>query len=217
MKLSPTSMYHFSNFDVCCLFSLNIRRRHGMTNILCYILFCHLSIKMYCSEDIPSSLLPFINHFQVIVTIPALKEFKMIHSRLSTQSLFSSRLTPLYTTIRNSHSHTSDSKAAVINVRDHLAKVATQCHCWNFRSTNIPKVGRNHFAFASLCLKALAWNFHEVVAQNLLKFNSKRYTCYGYKVCSDWEQEHRRFKKKKAEDLYVCSFVSLNPVRSSLS
>ncbi|TKS88291.1 CUB and sushi domain-containing protein 3 [Collichthys lucidus] len=63
-----------------------------------------------------------------------------IHSSLKISDLAVSPLTPLYTAIRNSHSHTSDSKAAVINVRDHLAKVATQCHCWNFRSTNIPKV-----------------------------------------------------------------------------
>lgn len=136
-----------------------------------------------CASFLPSFYFPFYE--------------SLSHHFSSTQSHFSSRSTHFNTSIKNSHSHTSNFRTEVVSVRENSTEVVTRHHCWNFLSAKpTPKVGRIHFEFASLCLKALTWNFHEVVAQNLLKFNSERCTCYGYKVHSDWEQEHRQFQEK---------------------
>lgn len=138
----------------------------------------------------------------------------MIRSHPSTQSHFPPVLAPLYRAVKYSHNLTSNFKTADINVRENLRLrrsviVGTSC------PQETPKVGKNHFEFTSLCLKALTWNFHEVVDQNILNFNSERHTCYGYKMHSDWEQEHRRFLRKTLKTCMCiyCSWCLFKRVR----
>lgn len=64
------------------------------------------------------------------------------------------------------------------------------------------------FNFLHGAWKHQLWNFHEVVGQNLWNFNFERYTCYGYKMYSDYEQEHLWFLRKT---LVTCICIYLYP------
>lgn len=116
-------------------------------------------------------------------------------------------LAPLYSAFKYSHGHTSNLETVVINGRENLRSrhsviVGTSC------PQGTPKVGRNHFEFTSLCLKAQTWNFHEVVDQNILKFHFERNSCYGYKMHCGWEQERSRFRRNTLKTRMCFSLYS---------